>query len=418
MATLQALIERRANTWQQMQEIAARAETENRDLTGEERQAWDRAETDITGVEEDIQRLEKFGNRAAEMAKVDRSDLVKIIDADDATDGTRDDRYTKAFAQYIRKGVAEMGAEHVNVLRSGFRTGKDFQNALGVGTSSAGGYTVPPGYREELIQTLKLYGGMLTRGQELRTEAGQDLVWPTLDDTGNVGAILSENTQMTQQDVVFGTQTLSAYMYTSKLVLVSYQLLNDAFTDVDALLRGLLATRLGRIWNQHFTTGTGTSQPQGIVTGASVGKTGLTGQTLTVIYDDLIDLITSVDPAYLNGSEEFMLSNASLAVVRKLKDTQGHPLWQPSIQVGVPNTLVGYPVVINQDMPVMGANAKSVLFGNFTEAYLRRIVNDVQIVRLNERYADFLQVGFFGFARAGGTVQRTGAVKAYQNSAT
>jgi HK97 family phage major capsid protein len=187
---------------------------------------------------------------------------------------------------------------------------------------------------------------------------------------------------------------------------------------VEALLRGLLATRLGRIWNQHFTTGTGTSQPQGIVTGASVGKTGLTGQTLTVIYDDLIDLITSVDPAYLNGSEEFMLSNASLAVVRKLKDTQGHPLWQPSIQVGVPNTLVGYPVVINQDMPVMAANAKSVLFGNFTEAYLRRIVNDVQIVRLNERYADFLQVGFFGFARAGGTVQRTGAVKAYQNSAT
>jgi HK97 family phage major capsid protein len=207
-------------------------------------------------------------------------------------------------------------------------------------------------------------------------------------------------------------------MYTSKLVLVSYQLLNDSAIDVDGTLRSLLAERIGRIWNTHFTTGTGTSQPTGIVTGATTGVTGTTGQTLTVIYDNLVDLIHSIDPSYRNANCKFMVADATLAAVRKLKDTQGHPLWQPSVQAGTPDTLLSYPVVINQDMPVMAANAKSILFGDIRSAYVARIVNDVQIVRLNERYADFLQVGFFGFARADGTVQNANAIRVYANSAT
>jgi HK97 family phage major capsid protein len=98
--------------------------------------------------------------------------------------------------------------------------------------------------------------------------------------------------------------------------------------------------------------------------------TGATGQTTSVIYDNLVDLVHSIDPSYRNQNCKFMLADATLAAVRKIKDTQGHPLWQPSVQAGVPDSLLAYPVVINQDMPVMAASAKSILFGDIRAAYV------------------------------------------------
>jgi HK97 family phage major capsid protein len=208
-------------------------------------------------------------------------------------------------------------------------------------------------------------------------------------------------------------------MYTSKLVRVSLQLLNDNAFDLESWLAGVLGRRIGRAQNQHFTTGTGTAQPEGVQTNAVIGKTGATGQTTSVTYDDLIDLIHSVDPAYRNsGRAQFMLNDASLSAARKLKDGQNRPLWEPSIQVGTPDGLLGYGYTINQDMPVMAANAKSIMFGDFYAGYLIRDVQDVQLLRLAERYADYLQVGFLAFARTDGTPQDTAAYRAYRNSAT
>jgi HK97 family phage major capsid protein len=207
-------------------------------------------------------------------------------------------------------------------------------------------------------------------------------------------------------------------MYTSKMVRVSFQLLQDSVFNLDSFLARKLGERIGRIQNTHFTTGTGTAQPLGVQTNAAIGKTGTTGQTTTVIYDDLIDLIHSVDPAYRAANARFMLNDLTVGVARKLKDSQNRPLWEPSVQVGVPDSLLGYGLVINNDMPVMAANAKSILFGDFRRAYLIRDVLGVQLLRLTERYADFLQVGFASYARADGTLQDSGAVKAYRNSAT
>jgi HK97 family phage major capsid protein len=201
------------------------------------------------------------------------------------------------------------------------------------------------------------------------------------------------------------------------MVRVSMELLQDAAFDVEGFLRRALAERVGRIWNQHFTTGTGSGQPLGIVTGATAGKVGTTGQTTTVTYDDLIDLIDSIDPAY-QGNAAFMLNASTRKSIRKLKDTTGMPLWQPSIQAGVPDQLLGYSYILNTDMPVPAANAKSILFGDFRAAYLARQVLGFSVLRLNERFADFGQSAFLGFARADGTVQNTAAYRAYQHSAT
>jgi HK97 family phage major capsid protein len=321
--------------------------------------------------------------------------------------------YERAFDSYMRRGVAGMNQEQRSVLDRG-----EFRD-LSIGTNTAGGYTVPPGFLQKLTDAMKAFGGMLDVANVISTDSGQPLVWPSADDTGNVGAILAENTGAPTQDITFGQKTLSAYMYTSKMVKVSYQLLNDSAFDLGGWLPGKFAQRIGRAINAHFTNGTGGGvQPTGLVPNLSVGKVGATGQTLTASGDDLIDLIHSIDPAYRNANSRFMLADGSVKVVRKLKDTTGQYLWQPGLSAGQGDTLLGYGVTINQDMPAMAANAKSIAFGDFQAAYVIRQVSGIAVKRFDERFADALQVGFLSFARYDGAPDDLNAAKLYQNSAT
>ena len=321
--------------------------------------------------------------------------------------------FERAFDSYLRRGPSMLNAEQRGILE------RYEARDLSVSVTTAGGYTVPPGFLQKITDAMKAYGGMLEAANVIDTDSGQPLVWPSADDTGNVGAILAENTVAPVQDVTFGQKTLSAYMYTSKIVTVSLQLLTDSAFDLNAWLPDKFAIRIGRAINAHFTNGTGAgAQPVGLVPNLSTGKAGATGQTLTVTGDDLIDLIHSIDPAYRNGNGKFMMNDSSVKVVRKLKDTTGQYLWQPGLSAGVPDTILGYPVVINQDMPVMAASAKSIAFGDFKSAYVIRRVSGVSVKRFDERYADKLQVGFLSFARYDGTVDDTNAAKLYVNSAT
>ncbi|NUR28500.1 MAG: phage major capsid protein [Hamadaea sp.] len=411
---LRKLIEARARVWEQMKEIRDRAD-ENGLIRGEDEEAWNRANTDLDKFGAQIEEEE----RAVRLDSVDRSRLTPPPADENRTEAaepSHEQRYTDAFWNMVRDGLSDIEPEQRKLLMRTAMDAKELR-ALGVGTGSAGGFTVPPAFRNRLVETMRTFGGMLNVAEVINTDSGANLQWPTLDDTANVGAILAENTQVTQQDIALGTASLDAYMYTSKLVLASLQVLQDSAVDVEGLLARKLGERIGRILNQHFTTGTGTSQPDGIVTGATIGKTGATGQTTSVTYDDLVDLIDSIDPAY-QANARFMLSQGSRKAIRKLKDTQGRPLWEPSLQVGVPDSILGYGAVINQDMPAMAANAKSILFGDFREAYVIRLVTGTNLVTFNERYMDFLQRGFMAFQRADGTLQNGAAVRAYANSAT
>lgn len=411
---IKKLREQRAQLWEQMKALI-----EKDSLTGEEAAEYDRLDAEVDRVSGEIDRLERHQARAGDLEGApDRRGVVAPGTAVVAAGGDGAS-YEDAFKAWMQLGSLDLEPEQRAVLRAQAIDPKTIRGALGIGTTTAGGYMVPQGFRDTLIETTKWFGGVQQVSEVLATDSGQPLPWPTVDDTANVGAILAENTGISQQDVVFGQATLGAYMYTSKLVLASYQLLNDSAIDVEAYLARALGTRIGRIWNQHFTTGTGTAQPLGVQTNAVVGKQGTTGQTTTVIYDDLVDLVYSVDPSYrLSGRARFMSSDSALKAIRKLKDTQGRPLWEPGVQAGQPDSLLGYPLTMNNDLPAMAASVKSILFGDFYSAYVIRIVNDVQMVRLNERYADALQVGFFAFARADATLQQSAAVRAYQNSAT
>jgi HK97 family phage major capsid protein len=424
MPTTLELREQRANIWDQMQEIVDQAEKSG--WSGELEQKYDRLEKDLDDKGEEVERQERHEKRAAELNKVDRKGVVPPPD-DELDEDETDAAYERVFATFLRNGALDMNVEDRAILQAQFRQDSQIQNAAGVGTGSAGGYTVPPAFRDKIVETQKWYGPMLEEAEVIHTTSGVNLPWPTNDDTGNVGAILGENTQVAEQDVTIGTASIDAYMYTSKLVRVSFQLLQDR-PDFDTWLARKLGQRLGRILNAHFTTGTGSSQPDGIVTSATVGVTG-TGSLATTggfSYDNLVDLVESLDPAYGNASGgngeapglKFMMHQTARKALRKLKDGQNRPLWEPSLQTGFPDSLLGYPTRINNDMATVAQNSKSLLFGNIFEAYVIRIVQDIQSLRLTERYADFLQVGFLAFERADGTMQDANAVRVFQTTAT
>lgn len=407
-------LEKRANTWSQMQEIQATAEREGRsELTAEERQAWDRAEADLTASSQDIERME----RMARMDAVQRSEIVVAGGPSGEERGERDTEgeYRDAFGAFVRRGMSGLTNEQRHLMMSN----ADEVRAQATSPGSAGGYFIPTETLQRITETMKAYGGILSHANVLTTTSGNPLNWPSNDDTSNIGAILSENSQITEQDVTLGQKTLGAFTYTSKLVRVSLQLLQDSAFDIDTWLPRKLGERIGRAVAAHLATGVGTTQPEGLFTNATAGKTGTTGQTTSIIYDDLIDLIHSVDPAYReSGNCRFVMSDSALKMIRKLKDGNNLPLWQPSTQLGVPDTLLAYPVTVDNGVPVPAANAKSIGFGDINAAYVVRQVNGGQMMRLEERYADYLQVGFFGFLRLDGKPDDGSAFRVYAHSAT
>lgn len=299
----------------------------------------------------------------------------------------------------------------------------DIRATMSTTTGSEGGYTVQTDIAKTVADALKEYGGIRNVATVIQTEMGNPMSFPTSNGTSEVGELIPENTSANDLDPVFGTVALNVFKFSSKVIAVPIELLQDSSVDIEAFVLKRITDRLGRITNQLFTTGTGSSQPRGLVTASTVGKTGVTGQTTSITYDDLIDLVHSVDPAYrASGQCGFMLHDSTMREIRKLKDDTGRPVFLPGydgLAEAMPDTILGYPVTINQDMPVMAANAKSVLFGDMSRYYVRDVLQNTLHRFEDSAYAKLGQVGFLAWARSGGNlIDVGGAVKHYANSAT
>jgi HK97 family phage major capsid protein len=400
---LQDKIDARASVWEQMKAC---------DLSNSEDAAkYDRLETEYDKLDADIDRDERHQARASRNSEVDRRGVGDPLDGDPKAEGN--EAYASAFTSYMRRGMGALSHEDQQVLNTGWIDNPNA--AAGVGTGAAGGYTVPPAFRQKIVERMNFVAAMRQLAEVINTDTGATLPWPTVDDTTNEGAILGENTQVTEQDVVFGQANLDAYMYTSKMVRVSLQLLQDNAFGLESWLANALGARIGRVQNRHFTVGTGINQPDGIVTSAPVGVTAAAVDKVT--YDELVDLTEFLDPAYLAGGNiGWMLSQSARKGLRKLKDGQQRPLWEPSLVAGSPSTLMGYGVTLNNYMAAPATGVKSILFGDIREAYVIRDVSDFALLRLTERFADFLQVGFIGFQRSDGTLQNANAVAALKQA--
>jgi HK97 family phage major capsid protein len=334
-----------------------------------------------------IERVERSEKLDAELRATVRPPLDGIGSNSEArgakVDEARATEHRAAFNRFVRTGdISEL------------RTYSPMSDAV------QGAFLVPQGFQYELEQALKTYGGMFQVARILPTPTGNTLLWPTSNDTAVLGEQVAENTAVSQANPSIANVQLNAWKWSTKMVSVSNELLQDSAFDVEAYLRELFVARLGRILNQRFTIGVGTTEPMGVTVAATAGPTAeVAGQ---ISYDDLVELEHSVDPAYRQGAK-FMLHDKSLKAIKKLKDGLGRPLWVPGVASKEPDTILSYPYVINQDMPLIGTGAKQMLFGAL-DKYIIRSVKELAIVRLNERFAELGQTAFIGFARYDGNL--------------
>lgn len=279
-----------------------------------------------------------------------------------------------------------------------------------VGTAAQGGYLVPTDFVREIEKVMSYINPIRDYAKVIRTNAGNNLDFPVVDESTNTsGTLLAENTAETVKNVTFSKVTLGAYKFSSGLVLSSLEFLQDSAIPVAPLLGELIGDRLARSQGGYFATGTGSSQPQGFVTGS--GNGGSTASAGAIAVDDLINLVHSCDRYYrTNGA--FAMHDTTLKAIRKLKaSTTGEPVFQESYRQGEPSTLLGFPVFIDNNMvSATTAAGKVVVFGDFSK-YVIRDSMDVTILRSDERYFEYGQSAFVGFARTDSKVLTSAALK-------
>jgi HK97 family phage major capsid protein len=429
LLTSKELREKRQNLHNEYQSVLNKASDEGRELTSEDRQALDRMDERDAALKSDIERIEAHEARQAELAesrglrgngaRPGVTDPPGGEEEERRSDGPSAEAVNAAFESYVRYGMSALTAEERAVMSSRFSTMSEGERrALGAGSDTAGGFTVPDEPMQRIVSAQLRYGGMRRAPTtQFTTATGAPIPIPTDNDTSNTGELLGENTQSNEQDITFGQATLNSYMYSSKIVRVSLQLLQDASVDLNMFVFDKLGVRLGRIQNTHFTTGDGSSKPQGVVTGATLGKTG--ASATDIAWDEITDLIHSVDEDYRDmDATAFMFSDDTLRLIKQIKDGNGRPLWQPSVQVGEPDRIDRYRYVVNNDVADIASSAKSILFGDWSKYFIRD-VGGVQLLRLSERYADYLQVGFIAFRRGDGLLVDAGTrpIKYFQNAA-
>lgn len=357
---------------------------------------FDALDKDLSALDRRIDALGKVQRLVAEEPAA-RGQVVEVEERKAITGaGLSIEAQKRAFNSWLRGTDDSLDPELRAYNRQRLAEGR----AQSVGTTTAGGYLVNTEFGSGIEAARRAFGGMLSVSTVYPTQSGADLLLPTVDETSVSGSILSENSQIAESAMTFSQLTVSSYMYTSGLVLVSNQLLQDSEFPLDQFIANQLGERLGRAQNAHWTTGTGSSQPHGFTIGAATGKSGAAGQTTTVLYVDIVDLVYSLDVAYRTNAK-FMMRDATVGIIRKLLDSQNRPLWEPSVQMGQPDTILGFPIVVNNDVAAAAASAKSIAFGDFSK-YVIRDVTGVQLVRMTERYADYLQTGFYAFQRTGG----------------
>jgi HK97 family phage major capsid protein len=366
---------------------------------------------EINNLDAQISRIE-----AANKLQFENNEAEHIAERADRAD--RDGRgrspAMKAFAKWARFGDSGLTPEERGVFRAD----------LGVGVTTAGGFTVQTEVAQSIIDALRNFGGMRRVATILRTEGGNPLLFPASDGTAELGAIVAENALATDLDPTFTQIPLPVFKYSSLVVPVSLELLQDSQIDVEGFVTNRLVNRLGRIQNRHFTIGTGTGQPFGLMVAATVGRAGTTGSATSISYDELVDLEHSVDIEYrMRPDTAWMMNDLSVRQIRKVKDTAGMPIFARGMGNGAPegnfNTLLGYRIEVNNEVAVMAANARSIAFGALAE-YTIRDVMELLLQRYDDSaYAKRGQVGFNAWSRSGGNlIDNGGAVKVFTNSAT
>jgi len=369
-------------------------------LTPEARSAYEKATAEVDRLKGEVEAREKLN-------AVER-DLEATLGRKTGAAAVETQKLGEAVVQEFRKFVrGEAGNDFDSkIIEPHFAE----KRALSVGTTDAGGYSVQNERMGNLHEFLKWFGTVRPYANVIQTSTGASLPIPTVTDTANSAALTSEAGAVASNvDPTYGQVTLSSYKYVSPIVLVSMELERDSSFDITAYLTRALGVRLARKENNAFTVGTGSSQPQGFVVGSAAGKTAAATNAIT--FDEIIDLMHSVDKAYRDGAA-FFAHDSIIAAIRKLKDGNLRYIWEPSTQVGAPDTLFGKPLIANNDMQSsLATGTKTLVFGNLKEGFIVRDIGSPGFMRTTDRYIETLQTGFLAYAFHDSKVVDSTAVK-------
>ena len=390
-------LERAAQHAESAKALVEFAKSEGRELTTEEDVQFD-------SFMAQHQKAENAANQKRTLNKT-FSDSVNEIEkkADQAGKSVDEVAENKRMAEQVLRSYLTRGINGLTQKEAEF-----CKRAQSTTTNSEGGYTVDETMGNKIIETMKNFGGMRSVCDVQSTAKGEQINWPTNNDTANVGRWLAENSAATNTDLVFGTTAINAWTASSDYIPVSSQLLQDSSFNIEQFIVNALSTRLGRLTNTAYTIGDGSSKPTGIVETSLVGATSTAVAAVT--FEELLELKHSVDRDYrVNGT--WMFNDNTLLALKKIAiASPNQSLWQPGIVGGEPATIDGQAYTVNNDMPDLAAGNHAVLYGDFKH-YLIRDAQGVNIRRSSE--VNFLknQITFLGELRTDGKLLDVNAVK-------
>ena len=399
--TILELREKRAKAWEAAKAFLDSHRNEKGVLSAEDDASYSRMEQEITDLGKEISRLERqeaFEKELSQPVNMPLTGRPAAGSLGKEKTGRASDEYRTNFWDMMRSKTPM----------------PQVVNALQIGTDSEGGYLVPDEYERTLVEALEEENVFRQLAKVIQTSSGDRKI-PVVATKGTASWI-DEEGAYTESDDSFGQVSIGAYKL-GTMIKVSEELLNDSVFDLESYISREFARRIGAKEEEAFFTGDGSGKPLGILASSGGAETGITAASATAITaDELIDLFYSLKSPYRRNAV-WVLNDSTIKAIRKLKDSNGQYLWQPSLTAGTPDTILGRPVRTSAYMPAIAASAKTIAFGDFSYYWIA----DRQgrsFKRLNELYAANGQVGFLASQRVDGKLILSEAIKVLAQKAS
>lgn len=378
--TIIEMREKRAKLWATMEGFLDTHRNEKGVLSAEDDATYAGMEKDLTDLTNEIKRMERRDAMEAELNKpVDRPLTQKPERQGNEKTGRASNAYKEDFGRHLR--------------------GKSLiHNVLSESTDADGGYLVPDEFENQIVAALDEANVIRSIAKVITTHHDRKI---PIAVGHSVATWTAENAAFTESNPTFGQKQIDAFKLTD-LIRVSVELLQDSEFDLEDYITREIARAFGIAEEQAFCVGTGTNQPTGIFTenGGTVGVTAASAAAVTV--DEVISLVYALKSPYRRNAK-FLMNDATVSLLRKLKDNNGAYLWQPSVQAGQPDKLLGYDIYTSPYVPTVAAGAYAIAFGDFQNYWIGdRAGRTVQ--RLNELYATNGQIGYVATERVDGKV--------------
>ncbi len=393
------LREKRAKLWESAKAFLDARRDDKGLVSAEDTATYERMEQDVVDLGKEIDRLEKQAVLDLELSKPTSTPLSNKPNngMGETKEGRASDEYKKAFWNVMRTKNPK----------------SDVFNSLSIGDDTEGGYLVPDEFERTLIQTLEEENIFRKLAKVIQTSSGDKKIPVVV--TKGTASWLDEGEEYEESDSVFGQTSIGAYKL-GTMIKVSDELLNDSIFNIESYISTEFARRIGAKEEEAFLVGDGIGKPTGIFNATGGAELGITAGSATAITaDEIIDLVYSLKAPYRKNAS-FIMNDATIKAIRKLKDGQGQYLWQPSLTAGTPDTLLNRPVYTSAYAPILEAGAKTIAFGDFGYYWIA----DRQgrsFKRLNELFATSGQVGFLGSQRVDGKLILPEAIKVLQQKA-